>query len=158
PLPTRPTLHDYRKHQGFARSVDMCNGNGSCRKTQGGTMCPSYRATMDERDTTRGRANALRLALTTVDEASGGVHPRRGMREEWVQDVMDLCLMCKACKAECPSNVDVAKLKAEALQAYYRHRARPLGHLLMANVHRLNRQGAPLAPLINWLQERRLVR
>jgi Fe-S oxidoreductase len=149
-FPDPPTLFDYGKQEGFARSVEMCNGNGACRKTQGGTMCPSYRATLDERDTTRGRANALRLALTTV--------PSRGMREEWVQDVMDLCLMCKACKAECPSNVDVAKLKAETLQAYYSRRARPLGHRLMANVHRLNRQGAPFAPLINWLQETRLAR
>lgn len=144
------TYFDYSAQHGFARSVEMCNGNGACRKTQGGTMCPSYRATLDERDSTRGRANALRLALTTV--------PGRGLREDWVKDVFDLCLMCKACKAECPSNVDVAKLKAEALQAYYSRRSRPLGHRLMANVHRLNPQGAPFAPLINWLQETRPMR
>ena len=67
---------------------------------------------------------------------------------------MDLCLMCKACKAECPSNVDVAKLKAEYLNAYYRHRPRPLGHRLMANIHRLNRTGAPAGDLINWFSQK----
>jgi Fe-S oxidoreductase len=74
------------------------------------------------------------------------------LREKWVHETFDLCLMCKACKAECPSNVDVAKLKAELLQLYYADRARPLGHRLMANVHRLNRRGALLAPVVNWLQ------
>src|SRR5205807_472672 len=72
--------------------------------------------------------------------------------------VFDLCLMCKACKAECPSNVDVAKLKAEFLQFYYEGRPRPLGHLLSAHIHRFNRLAAPLAPLVNWLQTREISR
>src|SRR5437660_6976014 len=118
---------------------------------QGGTMCPSFRATRDEKDSTRGRANALRLALAGED-------PLRDLRSQWVYEVLDLCLMCKACKAECPSNVDMAKLKAEFLQSYYQGRPRPLGHLLMARIDRLNRMGAPAAPLVNWLQSRRPVR
>jgi FAD/FMN-containing dehydrogenase/Fe-S oxidoreductase len=141
------TVFDYSKQEGFVRSVELCNGNGACRKTQGGTMCPSFRATCDEKDSTRGRANALRLAMS-------GQEPLRELRSQWVYDVLDLCLMCKACKAECPSNVDMAKLKAEFLEFYYQERPRPLGHTLMAQVYRINRLGAPLAPLVNWLQGR----
>ncbi|HTU93502.1 MAG TPA: FAD-linked oxidase C-terminal domain-containing protein, partial [Gemmataceae bacterium] len=144
-----PTVFDYSRQEGFLRSIELCNGNGACRKLQGGTMCPSYRATRDEKDTTRGRANALRLALA-------GRQPLENNRE--VYDVLDLCLMCKGCKAECPSNVDVAKHKAEFLNIYYRHRSRPLSHWLMAGIHRLNRLGAPLAPVINFLQSRRSLR
>src|SRR5437660_11818299 len=118
---------------------------------QGGTMCPSFRATRDEKDSTRGRANALRLALAGED-------PLRDLRSQWVYEVLDLCLMCKACKAECPSNVDVAKLKAEFLQFYYDGRPRPLGHYLMAGIHRFNRLAAPLAPLVNRLQASRPLR
>src|SRR2546421_1136448 len=77
---------------------------------------------------------------------------------QWVYDVLDLCLMCKACKAECPSNVDMAKLKAEFLEFFYQERPRPLGHTLMAQIHRLNRLGSPVAPLVNWLQKRRSLR
>jgi FAD/FMN-containing dehydrogenase/Fe-S oxidoreductase len=144
-----PTVFDYGKQGGFTGAVEMCNGNGACRKQTGGTMCPSYRATLDERDTTRARANALRLAIG----GSGGDSrvAGRNVGEKWVHDVMDLCLMCKACKAECPSNVDVAKLKAEFLHAYYKRHQRPLGHYAMANIHWLNRLGAPAAPLVNWL-------
>jgi FAD/FMN-containing dehydrogenase/Fe-S oxidoreductase len=148
--PVEPaTVFDYSRQEGFLRSIELCNGNGACRKLEGGTMCPSYRATRDEKDTTRGRANALRLALT-------GQQPLSNNRE--VYDVLDLCLMCKGCKAECPSNVDVAKHKAEFLEIYYKDRSRPLSHWLMAGVHRLNRLSAPLAPIINFLQARRALR
>ena len=123
-----PTVFDYSKQEGFVRSIEMCNGIGVCRKTQGGTMCPSFRATRDENDSTRGRANALRLALASPDARTVPA----ALRSHWVHDVFDLCLMCKACKAECPSNVDVAKLKAEFLHFYYHDRPRPLGHLLAA--------------------------
>jgi FAD/FMN-containing dehydrogenase/Fe-S oxidoreductase len=150
--PAQPdTVFDYSRQEGFVRSVEMCNGNGACRKLQGGTMCPSFRATRDEKDSTRGRANALRLALA-------GEQPLQELGSAWVRDVFDLCLMCKACKAECPSNVDVAKLKAEYLHLVYRQRRRPLGDLLVAGLPRFNRLGARLAPLVNWLQSRRLVR
>jgi FAD/FMN-containing dehydrogenase/Fe-S oxidoreductase len=146
-----PVLFDYAKQEGFVRAVEMCNGAGVCRRRKGGTMCPSFRATLDERDSTRGRANALRLALA-------GDSPLSAMRQQWVYDVLDLCLMCKACKSECPSNVDMAKLKAEFLQSYFGQRPRPLGERLLANIHLLNRFGAPLAGLINVVQENRLVR
>jgi Fe-S oxidoreductase len=156
-----PTVFDYSRQAGFVRSIEMCNGNGACRKTTGGAMCPSFRATLDERDSTRGRANALRRALAgdpVLDRPRDGVAVPRALRQAWVHEVFDLCLMCKACKAECPSNVDVAKLKAEFLQFYYRGRPRPLGHLVMAALPRLNRLGAPFAPLVNWTQQRGLFR
>ncbi len=146
-----PTVFNYDKQEGFTRSIEMCNGNGACRKAQGGTMCPSFRATLDERDSTRGRANALRLAMS-------GEQPLRELKSKWVQEVFDLCLMCKACKAECPSNVDVAKLKAEWLQLLYRGKPRPLGHLLTAAIPYINRLGAPFALAANWLQSRRALR
>src|SRR5262249_17856157 len=149
--PAEPlTVFDYSRQEGFVRAAEMCNGNGACRKMQGGAMCPSFRATRDEKDNTRGRANALRLAL------SGGAPAGQALCGPGLHDVFDLCLMCKACKAECPSNVDVAKLKAEFLQFYYRGKPRPLGHLLMAALPYLNRLGAPFAPLVNWVQGRRL--
>ena len=151
-LPQEPTtVFDYRKQQGFVRAVELCNGNGACRKMEGGAMCPSFRATKDEKDSTRGRANALRLALA-------GEQPLKALRSRWVRDVLDLCLMCKACKSECPSNVDMAKLKADFLQIYYQGRLRPLNHWLLAQTPRLYRWGAPAAPVINWLQERGVVR
>jgi FAD/FMN-containing dehydrogenase/Fe-S oxidoreductase len=146
-----PTVFDYSRQEGFVRSIELCNGSGVCRKLEGGTMCPSFRATRDEKDSTRGRANALRLALS-------GEQPLTELHSRWVYDVLDLCLMCKACKSECPSNVDLAKLKAEYLHQYYQEKPRPFGHRLMGHIYQVNRLGAPLAPLVNWLQERRLLR
>jgi FAD/FMN-containing dehydrogenase/Fe-S oxidoreductase len=155
PRPTE-TVFDYSAQGGFFRSIELCNGAGVCRKTQGGAMCPSYRATRDERDTTRARANALRVALDVgAGVTQAGAEP---LAERWVHEVMDLCLSCKACKSECPSNVDLAKLKAEFLHAYHRKRLRPPGHYLLANIHRLNRLGAPLAGVLNWLNRRGLTR
>jgi FAD/FMN-containing dehydrogenase/Fe-S oxidoreductase len=172
PVPDPPTVLDYSAQGGFFRSVELCNGNGACRKTQGGAMCPSYRATREERDTTRARANALRLTLVgdgsreqagpfSRDAERSAGQPRRGrspIAERWVYDVMDLCLSCKACKAECPSNVDLAKLKAEFLQAYYERRPRPLGHLLVKNIDELSPLGARWAGLTNWLARRPFAR
>ncbi|HEV3142771.1 MAG TPA: FAD-linked oxidase C-terminal domain-containing protein, partial [Gemmataceae bacterium] len=164
-----PLVFDYGRQEGFFHSIELCNGSGVCRKTQGGTMCPSFRATRDERDSTRGRANALRLALvgdSPVSENGGldsNIENHAPLRERWLFDVMDLCLQCKACKTECPSNVDMAKLKAEFLHSYYSHRSRPFGHQLLAYVHRLYplmSQFAPLAKLANhsrlsrWLLEK----
>jgi FAD/FMN-containing dehydrogenase/Fe-S oxidoreductase len=146
-----PTVFDYGKQEGFVRSIEMCNGNGACRKLQGGTMCPSFRATLDEHDSTRGRANALRRALS-------GEQPLRDLCDPAVHAVFDLCLMCKGCKAECPSNVDVAKLKAEFLHLYHQHHPRPLGDFLVAGLPRFNRLAAPFAPLVNFLQRRGPVR
>jgi Fe-S oxidoreductase len=90
----------------------MCSGVGECRKVLGGTMCPSFKATRDEEHSTRGRANALRLAMSNQ-------LGEKGLSSKRLHEVMDLCLSCKACKSECPSNVDMAKMKSDALQMYY---------------------------------------
>ena len=119
----------FRFHnQDILQHAEQCNGSGDCRKTQlsGGTMCPSFMATRNEKDTTRARANILREFLTHSDK------PNRFDHEE-ILDVMDLCLSCKGCKSECPSNVDVAKLKAEFLQHYYDANGVPLRSKLIAN-------------------------
>ncbi|GEO06802.1 oxidoreductase [Adhaeribacter aerolatus] len=112
--PEFDTVFKFRNEQGILRAAELCNGSGDCRKTQltGGTMCPSYMATRHEKDTTRGRANMLREFLTNSPKANRFDHQE-------IMDTMDLCLSCKGCKSECPSNVDVAKLKAEFLQHYY---------------------------------------
>jgi FAD/FMN-containing dehydrogenase/Fe-S oxidoreductase len=102
------TAFDFSKDQGILRSAELCNGSGDCRKSEltGGTMCPSYQATRDEKDTTRARANVLREFLTRSEKTNPFEHAE-------IKEVMDLCLSCKGCKTECPSNVDMAKLKAE---------------------------------------------
>ncbi len=110
--PVVDTLYHYREEGDFAHAVELCNGVGVCRQELDGTMCPSYRATRDEVDSTRGRANALRLAMT-------GQLDTDGLSSEKLYGVLDLCLSCKSCKAECPSNVDLARLKSEVLQKYH---------------------------------------
>ncbi len=106
--PEFETILDFSDDQGIVRSAELCNGSGDCRKSEltGGTMCPSYQATRDEKDTTRARANILREMLTRSTEANPFTQPE-------IKEVMDLCLSCKGCKSECPSNVDMGKLKAE---------------------------------------------
>ena len=106
------TEYNYEVEEGFAASVHMCTGVGECRKVLGGTMCPSFKATRDEEHSTRGRANALRLAMSNQFGTSG-------LSSQRLHEVMDLCLSCKACKSECPSNVDMAKMKSDTLQMYY---------------------------------------
>lgn len=151
-----PLVFDYSAQQGFFASVELCNGAGVCRKTQGGAMCPSFRATRDERDNTRGRANALRLAIT--NQCSDDKTGKSPLAQRWLHDVMDLCLSCKACKSECPSNVDLAKLKAEFQNAYYAEHLRPMSHRLVRHIHRLNAIGSWFAPLVNWTNRRRVWR
>ncbi len=129
PTPEYDTVFDFSDVMGILRAAEKCNGSGDCRKTHlsGGTMCPSYMATREEKDTPRARANIMRHILT---------HPpdqRRPFASEEIKEVMDLCLSCKACKAECPSNVDVAKLKAEFLQHYYDAHGTPLRARLVAH-------------------------
>src|SRR5579872_2505970 len=130
--------------QGFLAAAEMCNGSGVCRKTATGTMCPSFMVTREEEHSTRGRANALRLALT-------GQLPAGSLTSRRMWDVMDLCLMCKGCKAECPSNVDVAKLKVEFLAHYYSEHRPSMGTVMMAYIARLNRIGSALAPFSNLI-------
>ena len=103
-----PTLFDFSEHGGMGRAVEMCSGLGVCRKKLDGTMCPSYMATREEKHSTRGRANTLRLAMA-------GRLGEAGLGDEDVYDVLDLCLECRACKAECPVGVDVARFKSEFL-------------------------------------------
>ena len=138
------TLLDFSAQGGFAASIEMCNGVGACRKTLEGTMCPSYMATRDEEHSTRGRANALRAVL------SGRLPPAEftGRR---LYEVMDLCLECKGCKAECPANVDMAKLKYEFLHHYHAANGLPLRNRLFGRIARVNRLGARMPALVNWL-------
>jgi FAD/FMN-containing dehydrogenase/Fe-S oxidoreductase len=138
-VPPFPTLFRFHK-QDILQHAEQCNGSGDCRKTHlsGGTMCPSFMATRNEKDTTRARANILREFLTRSEQANRYDHKE-------IYEVMDLCLSCKGCKSECPSNVDVAKLKAEFLQHYYDANGVPLRSRLIANFTRSSRLGA-LAP------------
>lgn len=128
----------------FQQHAEQCNGSGDCRKTPGagGTMCPSYMATRNEKDTTRARANTLRELLTQEGVNALG-------RSE-IKEVMDLCLSCKGCKSECPSNVDVGKLKAEFLQHYYNQHGVPLRSRLIGHFSTLSTLGMLAPSLYNW--------
>jgi Fe-S oxidoreductase/FAD/FMN-containing dehydrogenase len=142
---------DFSGQGGFARAVEMCSGMGECRKKLEGTMCPSYMGTLDEEHSTRGRANALRAVLS-------GKVPKEEFTGQRLYDVMDLCLECKACKAECPSNVDMAKLKFEFLDHYHRANGLPLRNRIFGRIETLNRLGSRLAPLSNWVASSTSVR
>ncbi|HQD11238.1 MAG TPA: FAD-linked oxidase C-terminal domain-containing protein, partial [Flavihumibacter sp.] len=136
----------FRYHnQDVLQHAEQCNGSGDCRKTalSGGTMCPSFMATRNEKDTTRARANILREFLTRSDK------PNRFDHKE-IYEVMDLCLSCKGCKSECPSNVDMAKLKAEFLQHYYDANGVPLRSKLIAHFTLTARLGALAPTLYNF--------
>ena len=137
-----PTILDFSADGGYARSVELCNGVGACRKTHGGTMCPSYMVTHEEEHSTRGRANALRSVLS-------GALPASEFTDQRLHDVMDLCLECKGCKGECPSNVDIAKLKYEFLSSYHKRHGMPLRSRLFANVNVVSRLACRFAPLSN---------
>jgi len=138
------TTLDFAEQGGFVRAVEMCSGMGECRKKLDGTMCPSYMGTLDEEHSTRGRANALRSVLS-------GKVPKEEFTGKRLHEVMDLCLECKACKAECPSNVDMAKIKYEFLDHYHRANGLPLRNRIFGGIETLNRLGSRLAPLSNWL-------
>jgi len=137
------TFFSFDEDGGFQEAVELCSGVGQCRKKLVGTMCPSYMATLDEEHSTRGRANALRAALSGTMKG--------GLLSEEVHEVMDLCLECKACKAECPSNVDMAKLKYEYLAHYHREHGYPLRSYLFGYIGRFARLGSALAPVSNWI-------
>jgi Fe-S oxidoreductase/FAD/FMN-containing dehydrogenase len=150
------TYFDYSEYGGFGRAVEMCSGVGACRKKLEGTMCPSYMATRDEKDVTRGRANTLRLAMT-------GRLAEAGLDEDGVLETLDLCLECRACKAECPVGVDVARFKSEFLAEHWRKHGIPLGKRVLGNVRELSKIGSQFAGLANavaasgvgrWMNER----
>lgn len=132
--------------QDILQHAEQCNGSGDCRKTElsGGTMCPSFMATRNEKDTTRARANILREMLTRSEKSNPFDYPE-------IYEVMDLCLSCKACKSECPSNVDVAKLKAEFMQHYYDANGIPLRSKLIANFSYTSSLGARFPLLYNFV-------
>ena len=142
--PKPATFFDYSEYGGMAGAVEMCSGLGACRKTLEGTMCPSYMATRDETHSTRGRANVLRLAMA-------GRLGESGLGDEGVYDVLDLCLECRACKAECPVGVDMARFKSEFLADYWRRHGTPLATRALGNVRGLAKWGSRLAPMSNWV-------
>lgn len=130
------TYFDYSRQQGWLCAIEQCNGAGDCRKSNlfGGTMCPTYRATRDEKNTTRARANTLRELLT---------HPQSDdiFNQPEILEILDTCVSCKACKSECPSNVDMARFKAEYLQHHYDTKKVPLRSLLIANLTKVQALG-----------------
>ena len=138
------TWFDYDEYGGMAGAVEMCSGVGACRKKLAGTMCPSYMVTRDEAHSTRGRANALRLAIA-------GRLGEAGLGDQGVFDVLDLCLECRACKSECPVGVDMARFKSEFLADYWNRHGTPLRARLLGNVDRLSVWGSRFAPISNWL-------
>ena len=143
--PAFETIFRFHK-QDILQHAEQCNGSGDCRKTHlsGGTMCPSYMATRNEKDTTRARANILREFLTHSTKENRYDHKE-------IYDVMSLCLSCKACKSECPSNVDMAKLKAEFLQHYYDANGVPLRSKLIANFTATAKLGSIAPSIYNFV-------
>jgi FAD/FMN-containing dehydrogenase/Fe-S oxidoreductase len=151
--PVIPTVFQFMETNGILRMAEKCSGSGDCRKTHlsGGTMCPSYMATRRERDTTRARANLLRRFLTESEQKNRFDH-----RE--IKDVMDLCLSCKACKHECPSAVDVGKMKAEFLQQYYDANGTPMRARLVGHFAQLMNVAGKAPHLYNFLYNTPLLR
>lgn len=139
------TVFNFSDKGGILRAAEKCNGSGDCRKLplSGGTMCPSYQATRDEKDTTRARANTLREFLTQ----SGQENP---FNQEEIKSVMDLCLSCKGCTSECPSNVDMSSLKAEFLHQYYKDNGIPLRAKAFAYINEFNNLGGILPSVYNF--------
>ncbi len=139
------TVFDFSKDQGILRAVEKCNGSGDCRKSEliGGTMCPSFMATRDEKNSTRARANILREFLTNSTKKNPFDHQE-------VYEVMDLCLSCKGCKSECPSSVDITKYKAEFLQHYYKSNGIPLRTRAIAYINVFNKLGSIFPGIFNF--------
>ncbi|MCA0931553.1 FAD-binding protein [Lutimonas saemankumensis] len=151
--PEIQTLQDFSDSMGILRATEKCNGSGDCRKPvfAGGTMCPSYRATKDEKDSTRARANTLREFLTHSKKANRFDH-------EELKEVFDLCLSCKACASECPSNVDVAALKSEFLYQYQKENGVSFRTKLFADNVKYNKMGSLVPGLANFVLNTRLAK
>ncbi|EAZ80044.2 D-lactate dehydrogenase (cytochrome) [Algoriphagus machipongonensis] len=143
--PVHPTALDFSAVGGILRMAEKCNGSGDCRKLpgSGGTMCPSYMATKNEKDTTRGRANTLREFLTMDKKENAFNHPE-------IKEAMDLCLSCKGCTSECPSNVDMASMKAEFLFQYQKVNGTPLRSKAFAYINELNGFGSLMPGIANF--------
>jgi FAD/FMN-containing dehydrogenase/Fe-S oxidoreductase len=143
-IPKLETVYDFSAEGGIIGLTEKCNGSGDCRKLEGGTMCPSYRATRSERDSTRARANALRTFLSQPNNPRPFDHPE-------LKEVLDLCLSCKACTSECPSSVDMTTLKSEFLYQYHRSNRRPIRDYLFGHIDRIHRVGSRIPGLTNAL-------
>lgn len=146
------TIFDFSANSGILRAAEQCNGSGDCRNTvvTGKWMCPSYMAVKEEHTTTRARANILREFLTHSSKVNPFDHKE-------IYEIMDLCLSCKACKSECPSNVDITKLKAEFLQHYYDANGVPFRSWLIAHITTINKLGSIMPGLFNFFQKNPLV-
>ncbi|MEP2171588.1 MAG: FAD-linked oxidase C-terminal domain-containing protein [Polaribacter sp.] len=144
--PVIKTIQDFSESEGILKLAEKCNGSGDCRKPveAGGTLCPSYRATKDEKDTTRARANTLRDVLTNNTAANK-------FDSKELKQVLDLCLSCKACATECPSNVDIASLKAEFLYQYQETNGYSFRSKLFANNAKYNKLGSIFPSLTNYI-------
>ncbi len=151
PLAIVETYQDFSRDGGFAGLVEMCNGQGYCRNRVTGIMCPSFRVTQNEAFSTRGRANGLRAAMT------GELGPD-GLFNHQLKEALDLCLACKACKVECPSLVDMTKLKAEYLAHYYQQKGTPLAATVFGNIDKLNRVARIIPGVSNRILNARIVR
>ena len=138
------TALDWSEWGGFGAAVEMCNNNGACRKADAGVMCPSFRVTRDEQHLTRGRANTLRLAIS-------GQLGADALISDAMYDTMDLCVGCKGCKRECPTGIDMAKMKVEFLHHFYQHHRLPLKDYLIAHLPRY----APLAARLGFIMNLR---
>lgn len=151
--PEIQTIQDFSDSMGILRLAEKCNGSGDCRKpaSAGGTLCPSYRATKNEKDTTRARANALREYLTQSEKDNKFNH-------EELYEVFELCVSCKACASECPSNVDVASLKSEFLYQYQKANGFSLRNKIFANNAKLNKLGSIFPGLTNFIVNQPLVK
>jgi FAD/FMN-containing dehydrogenase/Fe-S oxidoreductase len=145
------TIFSFEESGGFLRMAEKCNGSGDCRKSalMGGIMCPSFMASRDENTTTRARANMLRELLGTSEK-------KNPFNQKELYSVMDLCLSCKGCKSECPSNVDMAKMKAEFLQHYYDSNGIPLRTRAIAYISALQKIGSFLPAVYNFMVSDRL--
>jgi FAD/FMN-containing dehydrogenase/Fe-S oxidoreductase len=145
------THYDFSREGGFATAVELCNGAGVCRKKNEGTMCPSYMVTLEDQHSTRGRANLMREILSSklpADEFTG----------KDLYETLDLCLECKGCKAECPSNVDMAKLKYEFLAHYNEANGTPLRARMFANIHAISKAASIWPSMANWTLTNPMIR
>ena len=152
PIQEIQTVFDFSESGGILRMAEKCNGSGDCRKSAliGGTMCPSFMATRDEQTTTRARANILREFLTNSQKKNPFDH-----RE--IYEVLDLCLSCKGCKSECPSNVDMAKMKAEFLQQYYDLHRIPVRAWIIGNIAGIQKLGMAIPRVFNFIVNQKLI-
>lgn len=149
---TWDTVFDFSDTDGILRAIEKCNGSADCKKSHlfAGAMCPSYHASLDEKHSTRGRANILREFIAHSNKKNPFCHPE-------IAEALDLCLACKACKSECPSNVDMTKIRAEFLYHYHKQHPRSLRMLLIANYPWFNKIAIPIAPIYNFICTNRII-